>query len=655
MKKLFLVFCSLALCISFAYAQQKTAAEKPKEATSYTKQANEKVKQSLPFKNTKDFENAQKGLLGPIPGGKIDGLKGFPPYETSNYSFLKGDAPDTVNPSLWRHALLTNYSGVFKVADRIYQARTFDIANMTIIESDNGLIIIDTTSFAELSKAALDAFRLYTKNNKPIKAVIVTHSHIDHYGGLKGIISQKDLDNGVLLLAPEGFLDESISENAYAGNAMSRRLSYFAGNMLTKDPKGYVDTGLGKTTTIGTTTLMTPNKIIKQNGEKIKIDGVEIEFMLVPGTEAPAEMIFYFPQFKALCAAEDLTPTLHNLYSLRGAKTRDSSKWWKAIDMMIERYGADVEVIFASHMWPHWGNKDVNAFMKNQRAGYKYIHDQGLRMTNMGYTPNEIAESIQMPPAVDQDFSMRGYYGSVNHDVKSVFNFYIGQYTGNPADLYPLPEVEAAKRYVEYMGGADNVIKKAQASYNKGDYRWVAEVMKHVVFADPNNQKAKNLQADALEQLGYQAESSTWRNNFLVGALELREGKKTFAFSSASPDMVKSMTNEMLLDFIGIRLNGPKAFNKVIKLNLVENDTKESYGITLEDAVVLYSKGKNKDKVDATITLTKDDFSQLALGAVTVDKLVKDGKLKIDGNKQKVEELFSMLDVFTPDYNIVTP
>ena len=631
-------------------------AEEPKEATKATADINNQVLKDLPFSDTQDFDDAKKGFVDTLPTLIIKNSKGQDIWDMESYKYQNDKpAPATVNPSLWRIAQVNNINGLFKVTDRVYQVRGFDLSNMTIIEGNTGIIIIDPLMTKETATSALE---LYYKNRpkKPVVAVIYSHSHADHYGGVKGVISEDDVKSGkVKVYAPEGFLSEAISENVYAGNAMSRRASYMYGSQLKKDAKGQIDTGLGKTTSLGTFTLIAPTDVITKTNDTRTIDGVQIEFSLVPGTEAPSEMLMYFPQFKLLNSAEDATHTLHNLYTLRGAQVRDAVKWWKAVDTMMTRYG-DAEIIIAQHNWPKWGKDNIQGYLAKQRDVYKYIHDQTLNLANKGYTMNEIAETIKLPKELDQEWSIRGYYGSVSHDSKAVYQKYLGWYDNNPANLNPLPPTEAGKKYVEYMGGAPAIIKKAKESYAKGEYRWVAEVMSKVVFADPNNKEAKNLEADALEQLGYQTENGTWRNNYLMGAYELRNGVVANATSSASPDTITAMTTDMLLDFMGIQLNAEKAAGKKMVLNWEQPDTKEKYTITLENSVLMYRKVDSfTNKADVTMSLPKTSLNNMLLKQTTMDKEISEGRAKITGDRAKLQELMGMTDTFNPAFNIVTP
>lgn len=630
----------------------------PKGATSFTREINNSYLESLPFADKKDFEDAKRGFIAALPGGLIKGAQGNVIWDLNRYNFLRSDTiPDTVNPSLWRIAQLNMNNGLFKVVDRIYQIRGFDMSNMTIIEGDTGIIIFDPLISKEASKAGLD---LYYKNRpkKPVVAVLYTHSHIDHYGGVKGVISDSDVKDGkVQVIAPAGFLEEAISENVYAGNAMGRRSQYQYGIFLEVGPRGQLDAGLGKSASTGEVTLIPPTVTIETTGQKLTVDGIEMEFQMAPGTEAPSEMLIYLPQFKALCAAEDLTHTLHNLYTLRGAKVRDADKWWKAINTAIERYGDKVQVIFAQHHWPKWDNANIVPYMEKQRDQFKYIHDQSLRLMNWGYTPIEVAEAIEVPDAISKEWYNRGYYGSVNHDSKAIYQLYLGWYDSNPANLHPILPAEAAKKYVEYMGGVSEILKRARKSYDKGEYRWVAEVMKQVVFANPSNQEARELQADAFEQLGYQQENPTWRNEYLMGAFELRHGVPAAKnINTASLDTVNAMPIDMLFDYIGLRLNGPKAKDKSVKYNMrFTGDPEQTYAVSLENGVLIYTSDKQYSIADVSISWPKSSMIAVLSGITSLDKEISSGRAMLTGDKTKLTELFSLQDSFNPQFNIITP
>ena len=629
----------------------------PKAATDETAKANAALLGQLPFNNRQDYEDAQRGFIATLPDIDIKNAEGRTVWQLKGYEFLKDEtgAP-TVNPSLWRIAQLNLFNGLFKVVDGIYQIRGFDLSNMTIIEGKTGVVIVDPLISAEVARAGLDLYYAH-RPKKPVKAVIYSHSHVDHYGGVRGVIDEADVKAGkVKIYAPEGFLAAAVSENVFAGNAMSRRALYMYGALLPRGAQGQVDGGLGKTTSIGTVGLIPPTDTITKTGEKRTIDGLEFVFQMAPGTEAPSEMLFYITPYKALCAAEDATHTLHNLYTIRGAQVRDANLWWQALNTTLQMFGGKVEVLFASHHWPTWGNATIVTFLERQRDLYKYIHDQALQLLNAGYTITEIGEMVQLPPALADEWYNRGYYGTVNHDSKAVYQRYMGWYTGNPADLYPLPPVETAKRTVEYMGGAPAVIAKARDSFAKGDYRWVAQVMNQVVFADPDNKEARELEADALEQLGYQAEAGTWRNAFLMGAYELRNGvPKVAGAETASADTIRAMTPEMVLQYMGMRLNAQNAAGKKLTINWSFPDLKQTFAVEVNDSVMIYTEGKKLDHPDATVVMPKSSLSEIQLGTTTINDEVTAGRVKITGDKTKVDDLMGMLVKFDPLFNIVTP
>lgn len=660
------VACGLALgTLSLAgEAAAQPAAGSPratqgsKPATDSTKAANAALLKELPFGDKTGFELAHKGFVAPLPEAVIKGEAGNVIWDPGKYAFIEegSTAPDTVNPSLWRQSQLINISGLFKVTDGIYQVRNLDLSNMTIVEGKHGITVLDPLVSAETARAAL-ALYFQHRPKKPVVAVIYTHSHVDHYGGVRGVVDEADVTAGkVKIYAPEGFLEAAVAENVMAGNAMSRRASYMYGNLLPPSPTGQVGAGLGTTTSAGTVTLIPPTDIIGKTGETRVIDGQTYEFLFAPGSEAPAEMLFYIKEKKAINAAEDAVHTLHNTYSLRGAKIRDPLAWSKYLNQALAMWGDEAEVLYAMHHWPVWGKEAIHQHLGLQRDMYRYINDETLRLANEGHTMVEIAEMIEMPPAIATHFSNRGYYGSVNHDVKATYVLYLGWFIGNPATLHAYPPVEAAQRYVEMMGGADAVLTKARAYYAKGDYRWVAEVVNHVVFADPANQAAKDLQADALEQMGYQAESGPWRNFYLTGAQELREGvRKVPVPDTASPDTVRAMSPELFFDYLGVRLDGAKAAGKHVVINVDFSDTKQQYVLEMVNGVLNHTAGKPAKKADATITLPRATLDQIVLRQTTLKDAVAKGDAKISGSQDKVHDLLSSLDNFEFWFPIVTP
>jgi alkyl sulfatase BDS1-like metallo-beta-lactamase superfamily hydrolase len=574
------------------------------------------------------------------------------------YEFLglPNPAPDTVNPALWRHAQRTAIHGLFKVTDRIYQVRGYDISVISFIEGKTGYIVIDPLVSTESAKAALNLVYQHLPK-KPVVAVIYTHSHVDHWGGVKGIVSDEEVKAGrVRIIAPEGFMKEAVSENIMVGNAMARRATYMFGTFVANGPKGQVDAGIGKTTSDGTVSLIVPTDEIVKTGQELTVDDVQFIFQLTPGTEAPVEMNFYLPQMKTLGIAENCTASLHNLLTPRGALVRDGKAWAYFIDEAIELFGHETEVLLNTHHWPRWGKEKINHYLKKQRDLYKYIHDQTVRLINHGYTMAECAEMIQLPPSLAKEVYNRNFYGTVNFNVKAVYQRYLGWFDANPANLHPLPPEEASKRYVEFMGGSDAVLAKARTYFQKGEYRWVAQVVNHVVFAEPENKEARELQAQTLEQLGFQAESPVWRNFYLSGAKELREGVPRKApMRRGSLDVIRSLTLDMFFDYLAILLNGPKAAGKKITVDWIFTDTKQTYSVFLENGVLNYKSGKRAVHPDATVTLTRDVLDTISLKQATFPGRILAGDIKIEGSIWKFFELMSCMDEFEFWFNIVTP
>ncbi|MCX6089613.1 MAG: MBL fold metallo-hydrolase [Candidatus Atribacteria bacterium] len=666
-KKLVLFFVPLVLLVPVVAACSQGVSTpsptliilpKPGPAQPATIQYNAELAKILPFADQEAFQDAQRGFITSLPDMTIKTETGMPVWTLKGFEFLQGkEPPPSVNPSLWRMAQLNMNNGLFKVTDRVYQVRGFDMSNMTIIEGDSGLILIDPLSTVETSRAGLNLY-FQQFGQKPVVAVIYTHSHIDHYGGVKGVVSTEDVKSArVSILAPEGFLAAAVSENVYAGTAMSRRAGYQYGILLPRGEFGQVDNGLGKSFPTGTITLIPPTDIIGKTGESRTIDGVEIQFQMVSGTEAPAEMTLYFPQFKVLDAAEIACPLLHNILTLRGAQVRDAKKWATSLNEDIALYGDKTEILIAQHHWPCWGRENVVAFLANQRDLYEFINDQTLNLINQGYTPIEISETIQLPASLSQQWYTHGYYGSLSHDVKAVYQKYLGWYDGNPANLNPLTPVEAARKFVDYMGGTQAIITKAREDFQKGEYRWVAQVLNQVVFAEPDNTEARFLEADALAQLGYQAEAGTWRNIYLVGAWELRNGiimgKDTGA--SASPDTIRAMTMPLFFDYMGVRLNAAKANGKKIILNWNFTDTGEQYTLNLSNCALTYLADWQAPNADATVTLSRAVLDALILLETTIEKELSAGQIKVEGKGMKFAELLGMLDTFSLNFPIVTP
>lgn len=630
-----------------------------KGASEATQAANRSVLDALPFDNRDDFEDAKRGLIARPDTLTITDANGQVVWDLEQYkTFIADDkpAPDTVNPSLWRNAQLCMEYGLFEVVpDRIYQVRGYDLANVTFIAGDTGWIVVDTAISPECAKAALDLANQQL-GERPVLAVVHSHSHADHYGGVRGIVSQDDVDAGrVKIIAPQGFVEHAVSENVIAGNAMSRRAVYMYGALLPRNAQGGVNGGLGMTVSVGVPTIIIPTDIITTTGQKMTVDGVEMEFQMTPGTEAPAEMNTFFPQFRAMWMAENTTNTMHNILTLRGALVRDARIWASYLDETIRGYGPNTEVKFQSHHWPMWGNEKIIDYLKRQRDMYKYLHDESVRMMNQGLVGSEIAEQIQFPPELEQFWPNREYYGTLRHNSRAVYQRYMGWYDGNPSSLNDLPPADAAVKYVEYMGGEDAILDKARRDFDAGDYRWTAMVLKQVVFANPDNVNAKNLLADSYEQLGYQAESGPWRSVYLQGAYELRNGiPDVAATDAASPDTINAMPPEMMFDFLAVRLNGPRAAGKTIRLNVDFTDLDQQFGLTVENGVLNYTAG-TLPEADAGLRLTKAQLNEIQLGRVSLADATAAGDVALQGSQQSVEEFVGLLDTFEFWFPIVTP
>ncbi|HCM0405636.1 TPA: MBL fold metallo-hydrolase [Vibrio parahaemolyticus] len=634
------------------------SASDPKDATKATISVNNQVKADLPFNDKKDFENAQKGFIAKQDVVTIKNDNGDVVWDLEAYKkyiSLDKPSPNTVNPSLWRNAQLNMINGLFEVTDGIYQVRGYDLSNITFIKGDKGWIVFDPLISQETAKAALD-FINKELGERPVTGVFYSHSHIDHFGGVRGIVDEEDVISGkVPIVASQGFTEHAVSENVIAGNAMGRRAVYMYGALLPRNEKGGVNGGLGQTTSTGVATMIKPTDIIEKTGEERTIDGVKMVFQYTPGTEAPTEMNIWFPDKKALWMAENTTNTMHNILTLRGAQVRDALKWSSYLQETIDMWGDDVQVKFQSHHWPMWGQEDIVKYFKKQRDMYKYTHDQTVRLMNQGYIGSEISEMIEFPDEIGKTWSSRGYYGTLRHNSRAVYQRYMGWYNGNPSDLNNLPPTDAAVKYVEYMGGEQEAIKKAQADFDKGNYRWVAEVLKHVVFANPESGKGKALLADAYEQMGYQAESGPWRSVYLQGAYELRNGTPSAGGTNvASPDIIKNMPPEMLFDYLAVRILPEKAAGRAFVMNLNFTDLDEKYSLYVENSVLNHTT-KIAEKPDVSLVLTKATLDDVQLGNITLEKAIADGQIKLDGNPQVLKDFVGMLDNFNFWFNIVTP
>jgi alkyl sulfatase BDS1-like metallo-beta-lactamase superfamily hydrolase len=602
-----------------------------------------------PFDDERDFADAERGFIAALEPGVVRNAAGEVVWDIDSYVFLAGEAPDTVHPSLWRQSALSAKQGLFEVTEGIYQVRGLDLSTVSFVEGDTGVIVIDPLISTETASAALGLYRAH-RGDRPVTGVIYTHTHVDHWGGVKGVISQTEVDAGVPVIAPEGFLEPAIAENIYAGTAMTRRAGYMYGAVLPRGPRGGVGAGLGQTTSTGTVSLIVPTVDITATGQELTVDGVRMVFQLAPGTEAPAEMHFLFPDRKALCMAENATHTLHNILTLRGAVVRDPHVWARYLTEAIELFGGQAEVVFASHHWPTWGRERVVEFLGLQRDLYAYLHDQTMRLINRGYTGAEIAEQFELPPALQRAWHTHGYYGSVSHNVKAIYQRYMGWYEGNPARLWPHPPPEAAKRYVAFMGGADAVVDKARASYEEGDLRWAAQVLDHVVFADPGHQSGRALLADVLEQLGFGSENGTWRNAYLSGAAELRSGN--FGTPIGAPaELLGQLPPELFFDAVAIQVNGPAAWELDLAAQWVFPDHDATYRTTLRNGVFSYVRDGSGD---VTLTITVPRLALAALAAGDPGAALGAG-LVLDGDATALQQVLGVLEPGDPDFNIVEP
>jgi linear primary-alkylsulfatase len=603
----------------------------------------------------RDFEEARRGLVAAFDPPLVEDERGRTVWDLRPYDFLDGEPPETANPSLWRQSQLTRTSGLFELAPGVYQLRGFDLSNMHVIEGEEGIVVVDPLISAETAAAALGLYREH-RGERPVTGLLYTHSHVDHFGGAKGVLSTEEAAaREVPILAPAGFLHHAVSENVFAGTAMGRRAGYMYGALLDRGPDGQIGSGLGQTTSLGTITLVPPTLDIAATGQEEVVDGVRFVFQLTPGTEAPTEMNFHLPDCGALCVADNVARSMHNILTLRGALVRDPRVWAGYIDETIELFGDEAEVLFSGHHWPCWGRERVLDLLEKQRDLYSYLHDQTLRLLNKGLTGPEIAEAIELPPSLAAEWHCREYYGSVSHNVKAIYQRYMGWFDGNPAHLWEHPPREQARRYVEFMGGAKAVLAKARESFGAGDYRWVAEVVNHVVFAEPENQAARELQAETLERLGYGAENATWRNFFLMGAKELREGIGGTPTSPAPPDVVANLSVGQLLDAMAIRLDGPRAWARRLRIDWAITDPDEQHALTLRNGVLSHQQGRHEPEAESTLVVEREALNELLLKTADLAELTESGRLRIEGEAEKLGELLSLLDEPDPGFAIVTP
>lgn len=627
----------------------------PKPATEVTARRNREAADSLPPGGEEELAEARRGLVAELSPATVAGDGERPVWDLESYDFLAAECPPTAHPSLWRQSRLNRIAGLFEIAPGFYQLRGFDLSNMHVVEGEQGIIVIDPLISAETAAAALAFYRRH-RGERPVTGLVYTHSHIDHFGGARGVVSAEEVaERRIPILAPVGFLHHAVSENVFAGAAMGRRSAYMYGAKLRRGPDGQIGSGLGQTTSLGTVTLIPPNLEVSATGQEETVDGVRMTFQLTPGTEAPAEMNFHFPEHRVLCIAENATHTMHNVLTLRGALVRDPHVWARYLNESIELFGEDSDALFAGHHWPRWGRERIVEYLKKQRDLYAYLHDQTLRLINRGLTGREIAERLELPPSLADEWHCRGYYGSVSHNVKAVYQRYMGWFDGNPAHLWEHPPAESARRYVELMGGAEAVLERARTSFEEGDYRWVAEVVNHVVFAEPGNAAARELQADALEQLGYGAENATWRNFYLMGAQELREGVVGTPTDVVAADVLARLSVEQILDAMAIRLDGPRAWEARLTINWRVTDPDENHLIEVENGVFNHRPDREHPEADATLIVERRALDELITGRADLAALAESGRLRVEGDPTKLGELLGLLEDPDPGFPIVTP
>ncbi len=615
----------------------------------------EEIRQLVAADDRKDFEFAARGFIATRKDPVIKRDDGRVAYDTSAYEFLKGTAPDTANPSLWRQAQILTMHGLFKVADRIFQVRGFDVSTVSFIDAGAGWIVVDPLTSVEAARAA---YELVTEHvgKKPVLAVIYSHSHVDHYGGVGGVTNAADVASGaVKIIAPEGFLEHAVSENIIAGPAMSRRARFQFGLTLPHSAEGEMTSGLGPRPSLGSLSLIAPTDIVSRTGQEIKVGDVTMVFQLTPGTEAPAEMNFYLPQFRAVFMAENANLTMHNLLPARGALVRDAKAWADYLTESIRLFGGKSDTMFAAHGIPRFGQDEIVAFLISHRDAYKFLHDQSVRLMNNGLTSSEIAEVLKLPDVLAKQWFNRGYYGTMSHNAKAVYQRYMGWYDANPANLNPLPPEPAAKRYVEAMGGAAKVIALAATAERDGDLRWAATLLNHVVFADENNKAARDQLASVYTKLGFESEAGTWRNIYLTGAQELRDGVVKLPPASMSTDVLSATTTPMLLDFVAVRINPVKASERAFKINIELTDRREKHLITIENGVMIHESGIVDPTAGASLRMKRPDLLMTLLAGIPVAARIESGDVRIDGDASLYDALVGLIEPLTPNFPIVTP
>lgn len=624
------------------------------DATAATRAVLAQAARDLPPEDGQDFEFAQRGFIATWPEKVIRQANGKPGFDLAGNDFIEGPAPDTVHPALWRQNRVMRAEGLFRIAPGLYQVRNFDNSNVSFLETPKGWIVIDPLTVADVARAAFDLLKQHVAD-KPVLAVIYTHSHTDHFAGAPGVVDPADVAAGkVQVIAPKGFVEEVVSEWMIAGNAMGRRAFYQFGYFLPRGPKGHAGMGMGTAIAAGSQGFIAPTVEIERTGQSVTIDGVEIVFQMTPGAEAPTEFNMWIPSLKALCSSETATSTLHNVQTLRGAKVRDAKAWGDYLTETIHMWGGQAEVVFASHHWPRFGNDVIRTHLTHQRDAYKFIHDQSVRRMNLGQTPTEIAEGLQLPPALRADWSVRGFYGTVSHNAKAVYDRYMGWYDGVPANLHPLPPVDRARRLVAAMGGARALHRQARKAFDAGDYRWAAELAHNGVFADPSDKTARALLANSYEQLGYQSESAVWRNIYLTGARELRQGHPDGYGESGPSYLMMATPLADFLDLVETTLVPERAGDTRLAFNLVDTASGDTFAVTLANAVLVSERGQTIPGAP-TLSAAKPILLGVLFGQAPLDAMVAAGRAKLDGDGAPIRQLVGFLERPKLDFPIVEP
>ena len=634
---------------------QKHFDAKGKPPSEFTVRGQASLRKTLPFQDERDFEESRKGFVAAPDTREVKGANGNTIWNIGAFDFLLGDQDfDSIHPSLQRQAVLNMNYGLYKLSDEIYQVRGYDLANLTLVKGKTGWIVFDVLTCKETAEAAMALVEKHL-GKRPVVAVVYSHSHADHFGGIRGVVAEEDVRAGkVQILAPEHFLEHAVAENVFAGSAMNRRLFFQYGLLLPRSPFAHVDQAIGKAVANGTVGLIRPTREITEAMQEVVIDGVRMVFQLTPGTEAPAEMNTWFPDLKAFWAAENVTGTIHNIYTLRGALVRDPHEWARQINIALYEFGQQAELMFASHSWPRWGNARIQEVLRAQRDTYAHLNNYSLHLANQGVTINEIHNVYALPKRLQQQWAAHSYHGSEEHNSRGVVNRYLGYWDANPATLIPLNPSDSAPLYVEMMGGAAKILKKGRELRDSGHYRHAQEIVNKLVYAEPQNQAAKDLLAEIWEQIGYQKESPSVRNSFLAAAYELRHGvPEGQAASTAGADFISAMTTPMLLDFMGIRLDSVRAGDTEFRINLINPDRNERFVVELSNGTLTNVAGYQAKQADLTLTIDRADLDAIFLGRTKLAALIEQGKAKANGDASVIPTLVSLQVEFDPRFQMV--